>query len=232
MPEALYWYGSIFLFLFLTGIGLPPMPEEAGILYAAGLAALHPAVTWPLAWFSCGLGILCADCVLYGVGRHLGPRLFAYRWVQKVLSTERRQRIESKFHRHGIKLLIVARFLPPLRLGVFLISGAARFPFFKFVIADAIYCVVGVGIFFFGGSWVLGQIHRLGHAAVWVLAVPVIGYGLYRYYRYLKKKEEAEPVPPQSVVESPAGSVPEGQRPVNPGGAPAAMREARTALEG
>lgn len=232
MSEALYWYGSIFLFLFLTGIGLPPMPEEAGILYAAGVAALHPAVTWPFAWLSCGLGILSADCALYGLGRKLGPRLFQYRWVQKVLGTERRLRIESKFHRHGIKLLVVARFLPPLRLGVFLISGAARFPFVKFVIADAIYCVAGVGILFFGGSWVLEQIHRLGYAAVWVLVVPAVGYGLYRYYRYLKKKEEAEPLPPQSVIDSPTGTAPGGQHPVNPAGANPAMREARTALEG
>lgn len=228
---ALYWYGSIFLFLFLTGIGLPPMPEEAGILYAAGVYALHPEVKWWFAWPACGVGILAADCVLYGVGRRLGPRLFEYRWVQKVLSTERRQRIEKKFHEHGMKLLLLARFLPPLRLGVFLISGAARYSFLKFVIADLIYCVVGVGVFFFGGSWVLDQIHKLGSTAIWFLAVPLVGYGLNRYYRYLKKKEIG-PVAPVSVLQSPAGEVPEGQPATNPAGAVPAMREAKTALEG
>jgi hypothetical protein len=44
--DALYWYGSIWVVLFMTGIGLPPVPEEAGILYAAGLTALHPEVRW------------------------------------------------------------------------------------------------------------------------------------------------------------------------------------------
>ncbi|HEX4614145.1 MAG TPA: hypothetical protein VH092_38535, partial [Urbifossiella sp.] len=89
---ALYWYGSIFMVLFFTGIGLPPMPEEAGILYAAGLHALHPEVMWWGAWPAAGLGVLFADCALYGFGRRIGPRLFEHRWVQRVLSNERRQR--------------------------------------------------------------------------------------------------------------------------------------------
>jgi membrane protein DedA with SNARE-associated domain len=227
---ALYWYGSIFLFMFLTGIGLPPMPEEAGILYAAGVNALHDEVTWYFAWAACGLGILCADCLLYGVGRRIGPRLFEYRWVQKVLSTERRQRIEGKFHQHGIKLLLLARFLPPLRTGVFLISGAARYSFPKFLLADLIYCVVGVGVFFFGGTWLLDQIHRFGYTAAWVVAIPLIGYGLYRYYCYLKKREIGA-APPVSVLQSPAGTV-EGEPATNPDGAFPAMREAKTALDG
>ncbi|MBN9518424.1 DedA family protein [bacterium] len=220
MSESLYWYGSIFLFLFLTGIGLPPMPEEAGILYAAGLHALHPEVKWWGAWPATALGILAADCVLYGIGRRLGPRLFEYKWTQRVLSAERRQRLEGKIHEHGIKLLIMARFLPPLRLGVFLITGAARYSFVKFVIADVIYGVVGVGIFFFGGSWLIEMLKQIGYTAVWFVAVPATVYGLYRYYRYLKKKE----VGPASVVEvAPATT--------NPAGAVPAMREAVTLLK-
>src|SRR5207237_5123253 len=48
--EGLGWYASIFAWLFFTGIGIPPCPEEAGILYAAGLHTIHPeAVSWPVA---------------------------------------------------------------------------------------------------------------------------------------------------------------------------------------
>src|SRR4051794_17816108 len=144
--EALGWYASIFAWLFFTGIGIPPVPEEAGILYAAGLNALHPEVWWPIAWAMTGFGIVCADMVLYGVGRRWGVKLFDYRWVKKVMNAERRQRIEAKFHRHGVKLLLVARFLPPLRTGIFLIAGASRFSFAKFLLADGLYAVVGVGL--------------------------------------------------------------------------------------
>ena len=229
-PTAFYWYGSIFLALFLTGIGLPPVPEEAGILYAAGVHALHPDTWWSFAWLACGLGIMAADCVLYGVGRRWGPKLFEYRWVQKVLSTERRQRLEGRFHSHGIKLLVMARFLPPLRTGIFLIAGAARYSFLKFVLADLVYAVFGVGLLFFGGSFVMDLVHRYGPKLAWFAVVPLAGYGLYRYYRYLKKREVG-PVAPVSVAQSPAGDVPEGQPATNPAGAVAAMREAKTALK-
>lgn len=230
MPDSLVWYLSIFGWLFVTGIGIPPVPEEAGILYAASIHALHPEVKWPLAWLSCGLGILCADCVLYGVGWKWGPRLFAYRWVQRILSEERRLRLESRFHAHGMKLLILARFLPPLRTGVFLISGASRYPFSKFIIADLAYCIVGVGALFFGGSALVELIKRVGYDFAWVLAVPLAGYGLYRYYRYLKRKEVG-PVAPVSVLQSADGAVPEGEPAENPAGAAAAAREASIALK-
>ena len=53
--DALYWCASIFLWSLFTGLGVPPLPEEAGILYAASVATLHPASTggWhgrPLPW--------------------------------------------------------------------------------------------------------------------------------------------------------------------------------------
>ena len=83
--EALGWYGSIFLWLLFTGIGVPPCPEEAGIIYAAGVTALHPDVKWWLAWPATGAGIVAADMVLYGIGRLWGRRLFDYRWVQRIV---------------------------------------------------------------------------------------------------------------------------------------------------
>jgi membrane protein DedA with SNARE-associated domain len=231
--EALYWYVSIFGWLFFTGIGLPPCPEEAGILYAASVQALHPQVWWPLAWASCGLGIVCADCVLYGLGWHWGRRLFEYRWVQKVLSTQRRQRLEGRFTQHGMKLLVLSRFLPPLRTGIFLIAGATRYSFLKFVIADLIYAVVGVGLFFFFGTWIVDWLKRFESTALFVAAILVTGYGLYLYYRLLHRREQKiAPTPPVSVLQGPAGSVPEGQPTKNPAAAPAAKNEAQISLEG
>lgn len=237
MAEALYWTGSIFLWLFLTGIGIPPVPEEAGILYAASVNALHSEVTWWMAWPACGLGIIAADCVLYGVGRRWGPKLFEYRWVQRVLSAERRQRMEGHFAQHGMKLLVLARFLPPLRTGVFLIAGATRYSFVKFLIADLIYAVVGVGALFFCGAWVLALVHRFEDVAVrygsFAVALGVMGYGLYLYYKLLRRRElNTGPTAPVSILQGPEGSVPEGEAAKNPAAAAAAKQEAKAALQG
>jgi membrane protein DedA with SNARE-associated domain len=229
--NALYWYASIFGWLFLTGIGLPPCPEEAGILYAASVNSLHPEAWWLFAWAACGLGIVCADCVLYGVGRRWGPKLFEYRWVQKVLSTERRQRLEGHFSQHGMKLLVLARFLPPLRTGVFLIAGASRYSFLKFLLADLIYAVVGVGLFFFCGTWIVDLLKRFESTALFLAAILVMGYGLWMYYKLLRRREMGFTVrPPVSVLQGPAGSVPEGEPAKNLAAAPIAKKEAKVAL--
>ncbi len=231
MTDVIYWTGSIFLWLFCTGIGIPPVPEEAGILYAASVHALHPEVHWWLAWPACGLGIVAADCVLYGVGRRWGPKLFEYRWVQKVLSAERRVRIEGHFSQHGMKLLLLARFLPPLRTGVFLIAGATRYSFTKFLIADLIYAVVGVGLFFFCGTWILALVHRFESTAMFIAALAVLCYGLWMYYKLLRRHDpRGVPTAPISILQGPEGSVPEGQPAKNVAAAPAAQQEAKAAL--
>ena len=232
-PSALYWYLSIFAWLFFTGIGIPPVPEEAGILYAASVNELHPEVWWGIAWAACGLGIVCADSVLYWVGRWWGPKLFEYKWVQKFLSEERRLRLEGRFERHGIKMLILARFLPPLRTGVFLIAGATRYSFLKFLLADLIYAVVGVGAFFFFGAAIVKFIKQFESLAVAIVAAGLLLYGLYMYYRLLRRRELGVNFQmPVSVLQGPAGHSKDGKPATNPDAAPAAEKEAKIALEG
>jgi membrane protein DedA with SNARE-associated domain len=175
--------------MLFTGIGIPPVPEEAGILYAAGVTSLHPGVHWWLAWPVTSLGIVSADVVLYGIGRLWGQRLFQTRWVKWLLPSERRQRIEGHFHEHGIKILIVARLLPPLRSGVFLIAGTIHFSFVRFLVADLLVAGIGVGVLFFSGKWLIDVIGHATHWLIYVAAAAVILYLLYRYYRYLRQRE-------------------------------------------
>jgi len=73
---------------------------------------------------------------------------------------DRRKRLEQKFHDHGVKLLIAARLLPPLRTGVFLIAGTIRYPFLRFLAADGGFAVLGVGVLFFCGTWLLHYVHQ------------------------------------------------------------------------
>lgn len=230
--EEILLYLSIYGWMLFTGIGLPPLPEEAGILYAAGLSA-HDQVWWPLAWLTTSLGILSADLVLYGIGWKWGTKLFDLKWVQRFLKKERRERLESRFHQHGFKLLVLARFLPPLRTGVFLIAGASKYSIVKFILADVIYGIVGVGLFFLFGSFMIGlleHIHKyLKNPLVYVVAVPLILFGLWRYFKYQSARENsASPQAPLSpVLEGVQGTITEGESAEKPEGAPAAMAEAK-----
>jgi membrane protein DedA with SNARE-associated domain len=190
-PKALYWCVSIFLWSLFTGVGIPPLPEEAGILYAASLAALHPQVHWWMAWPAATLGIVAADLVLYSVGRLWGQKVLASRWVARIVDPKKRRRIEDRFHQHGMKFLLMARLLPPLRTGVFIIAGTIHFSLLRFLIADAIYGVVGVGLVFFGGTAIVALIHQVGYWFLLVLGAIVVGAVLYYFHR----KRHAPPPP-------------------------------------
>ena len=184
MPlEALYWCASIFLWSFFTGLGVPPLPEEAGILYAASVAALHSQVHWFEAWPAATLGIMAADLVLYGIGRLWGHKVLASRWVARLVDSKKRQWIEQRFHDHGMKFLLLARLLPPVRTGVFIIAGTIRFSLVKFLIADGLYGVVGVGLMFFGGTALVALIHRVGYWLLGVVGVLVVAAVIYYFYR-------------------------------------------------
>ena len=181
--NGLYWCASIFLWSLFTGVGIPPLPEEAGILYAASLAALHPEVHWWMAWPAATLGIMVADFVLYGIGRLWGHKVLASRWVARVVSPEKRRRIEDRFHQHGMKFLLMARLLPPLRTGVFIIAGTIHFSLLRFLIADAVYGIVGVGLVFFGGTAIVALVHQVGWwllAALGAIVVAAVAYYFYR----------------------------------------------------
>ncbi len=84
---------------------------------------------------------------------------------------------------------MLARLLPPLRTGVFIIAGTIRYSFGKFIIADTIYGIVGVGLVFFGGTALVALLHQVGSWLFIVVIVVVAAIGLFYYYRYLRKLE-------------------------------------------
>jgi membrane protein DedA with SNARE-associated domain len=69
---------------------------------------------------------------MYLVGRRLGPHAL------KRLSPARRERVERLFQRHGLKLVPAARFITLLRFPVFMLSGAHRLPYKRFLAYDAL----------------------------------------------------------------------------------------------
>jgi membrane protein DedA with SNARE-associated domain len=204
--QEIGWYLSIFFWLYFTGIGIPPFPEEGGIAYAAYLTAVHD-LHWWWAWPATGAGIMGADMTLYGIGRLFGPRLFEYRWVKRLVKPERRQRFESMFHSHGFKVLLTARLLPPLRTGIFIVAGAVSFSFVQFLIADTLYAIFGVGLMFFFGAGIMTLVHSLDHWAVYGVVAVVLAYLVYHFYKRLKTREVRISAPEPITIPAPASII-------------------------
>jgi membrane protein DedA with SNARE-associated domain len=205
MLDSIWTYIGIAMSLFLTGIGLPPLPEELPII-AAGVLARSGQAVWWLAWPSCIIGIVTCDMVLYALGRFWGHHLFRIRWIARFISPERRQHIEEGFHRHGVKILLTARLLPGVRAGIFMTAGAMRYPFARFLVADGLYAIPGVG-FIFAASffltntvyWLVEEVHKVQY---WLLALAILaaaGYGAYRYWRFLKERSATDDFQPPSI---------------------------------
>ncbi len=136
MPGIVAWvlvhgsYGVVLALLLCGGFGLP-VPED-GILLASGALVATGTMAWLPTLLVCMLGVLGADSIMYLVGRRLGPHAL------KRLSPARRERVERLFARHGLKLVPAARFITLLRFPVFMLSGAHRLPFRRFVAYDAL----------------------------------------------------------------------------------------------
>jgi membrane protein DedA with SNARE-associated domain len=167
-------YAAIFLAT-LSTVFLP-IPEEATLLgagYAARLGQAALAGCVAAGWLAVTIG----DAFSYLVGRVFLARLLRSRVGRKLLPEERREWGERFVAEHGVRAIVLARFLVGLRGFVYFAVGAARVPFGRFLAVDAAAGVVEVGGlvllgFAFGELRAsFGRVVDLGAAAVLAAAL-------------------------------------------------------------
>jgi membrane protein DedA with SNARE-associated domain len=219
-----YGYLGVFLALSLAGLGVP-IPEELPVITAGVLCGhadtLRPGETeldpnrlkWWIMLPVCIIGIVICDGLLYGIGRAWGPRLLNLEWVRRrIVTPEKRTRIEKNIREKGILILLGARFLPGIRSPIFIIAGTLRVPLARFLVADGLYAVPGVNLLFWLAYFLTDQMMVIYHnmhdavvkyrplVLVCVLS-GVIGAVLYRYV-IARRVTTGEPPPP--VIAKPA----------------------------
>jgi len=107
------------------------------------------------------IAAVLGDALNYSVGRHFGPRVFAWeqsRWFNRAAF----ERTHAFYEQHGAITIIVARFLPFVRTFAPFVAGIAQMTYPKF----ALYNVVGAVLWVFSLS-TLGYL--IGNTA-WVKA--------------------------------------------------------------
>jgi membrane protein DedA with SNARE-associated domain len=186
-------YLAIFVFLVLTGAGLP-LPEEIPIIVAGVLSSketMHPWIAFPV----CLVGALLGDCIMYFLGYHFGRGLLKdHHWWSRFLTPEREAEIEEKFRRHGLSVFFVSRFLVGVRGPVYLTAGILRVSFRRFLLIDSLCAAVVVGTVF-GLAYLFGsQIQnwiRVGEILLTVFVVLLVAaIGTFLWRRHLKKKNQ------------------------------------------
>lgn len=149
-----YGYLGIIVFLILTGCGLP-IPEEAAII-AAGALSANGQLDWRWALLSCIVGAIAGDSVMYWIGRHFGAAVLHKHplWLRMV-TPEREKWTEEMLRKHGVKVILLTRFMVGLRLPIYLTAGLLKVPYPRFLLTDTI-CALFVVTLFFGLTYFYG----------------------------------------------------------------------------
>jgi membrane protein DedA with SNARE-associated domain len=207
MADLILANGSYLLIaavLVLTGAGLP-VPEEVPVI-TAGIMASHGQLDPWMAFSACLVGALAGDCIMYLAGYCFGRSVLREnRYWAYFVKPEREAQMEELISRHGLKVLLLARFLVGLRSPVYLSAGILRLRFRKFFLIDLFCATTVIGIFFLlsfcYGQTLVGWIRRAEIAAT--LAVGLgLGVTALVYWRWHRRRSD-EPLPPVDGQELP-----------------------------
>lgn len=198
----------IFFGIFVgAGFGLP-IPEELAIV-GAGLWTASQAHYGLYRWLMlpvCIIGVLIADCVLYGIGRFFGTRLLERGWLARMVPPAKRERIEQNFDRYGVNILLFGRLLPGIRAPLFIVAGTMRLSPPRFLLADGLGAVLGNGLLFFLAFWfgdqfkelIVGVEGEVSRARPILVLLAILGVGVFFLVHFLRR-----PVPTGDPEELP-----------------------------
>lgn len=167
----------------LCGIGLP-VPEEIVLLAAGFLCAELPAETsLPIMMVWCGGAILLGDLIPFLGGRVFGVRLLRLRWLRYFVTRQRLASFDRWFRRRGDLVIIIARFLPGLRVVAFFTAGTMKMAWRRFLLLDGLGIALIVPLLTWLGFRSAGFIRKMAQTVqevesgiLWgALAVAVLG---------------------------------------------------------
>ena len=145
LASPLNHYGllAVLVLVFLEDFGVP-VPGETVLIAAAvyaGAGRLNVVAVGCIGFFAAIFG----DNIGYAIGR-FGGRALVLRWGKYVFITEERlDRAELFFHRHGGKIIVIARFVEGLRQANGIIAGIAKMHWLRFLAFNALGAALWVG---------------------------------------------------------------------------------------
>ena len=183
-------------FLVLEDFGVP-VPGETILIAAsvyAGAGRLNVVVVGIVGFLAAVVG----DNIGFAIG-HFGGRALALRWGKYVfLTSERLDKAEDFFDRHGGKIIVVARFIEGLRQANGIVAGVTGMHWRRFIVFNAIGAALWVGVWvslgYLAGNHITaiyGQITRYSLYLLIAAAVAVAAF----ITRHLLRRRRASPRP-------------------------------------
>ncbi|MCA8957523.1 MAG: DedA family protein [Planctomycetes bacterium] len=129
-----YTYALVGVIFVLCGLGLP-IPEEIVLVTCGYICFQKLAIYWVMATV-CSAAILTGDVVPFLLGRAFGPRLLRLRVLRFVVNRDRLTMFDRWFRRRGDMVILIARFIPGLRVVAFFTGGTMRMRWLRFLMLD------------------------------------------------------------------------------------------------
>jgi membrane protein DedA with SNARE-associated domain len=190
-------YPLLFGMLFSCGLGVP-IPEDLPLLVAGYFVAdgkMNLGIAAVCAW----CGIIGGDCMLYSLGRLLGPEITKVPIIGTHINKERLEQTHQYFEKYGIWVVAVGRLFAGIRGAMVVTAGTIRYKFWHFILADGAAAVVSGGLFMAIGFWIRrrgGSLHEIAEeikkyqlellAGIVLLVVVFVLWGMCK-----KKRREA-----------------------------------------
>ncbi|TGK12666.1 DedA family protein [Leptospira kmetyi] len=145
-----YGYIAVFLVLILCGFGLP-VPEDISLVSGGVIAGFGKAD--PHYMFLVGMaGVLIGDSAVFLIGRIYGVRVLQIPFISRIVTPERFAKVQDKIGRYGNWVTFMARFMPGLRMPIYLTAGTSdRISFYRFVALDFMAAVISVPVWVYLG---------------------------------------------------------------------------------
>ena len=199
-----YGYPLVFLAVLGENLGLP-IPSFAVVLAAASLSSEMRFTLRGVA-VVCVIAALLGDTVWYLLGRFRGRPILRMLCTLSLNPDSCVSRTENLFERHGLKSLLVAKFIPGLNTVAPPLAGMLKIPPARFFLVD----LGGIGIWVssaIGAGWIfrfqvvslLEWLDTFGKLGLSILAVLLAAWLVYkweerrRFYKFLERSRISAP---------------------------------------
>ncbi|MFP2925494.1 DedA family protein, partial [Pyxidicoccus sp. 3LG] len=195
-------YATVFGILVACGLGVP-LPEDISLILG-GFLAHKGAASLPVMMVVGFAGILVGDSLIFLAGRRLGGKLGRNSDTQRsgffarIVTPEKRAKVEGLFKKHGEKIVCIARFMPGVRAVTYFTAGSVGMSYWRFIFWDGLAALLSAPVFVWLGFHFGGELDLLiskfkegQYVVMGGLALLAVGYFLWRRSRQAAERAKA-----------------------------------------
>ena len=146
-----YGYPALALLIALECLGLP-LPGETLLIGGALVATRTQRIDIHLVVLSAALGAIVGQLIGYAIGYTLGYRMLRRYGTRIGLTASRLALGRLLFRRHGVKVVVISRFVALLRQLAGLLAGATRMSWTRFMAANVVGSVLWAAGYGYGAA--------------------------------------------------------------------------------